>query len=505
VAIRVASFVLLLMGGVLIVRALPFEGALARLQSVSLRLGALGPLIYGIGYVLAALAFVPGAALTLGAGALFGISRGLVVVSLASTLAAAAAFWMARHVGRRYVEKWALSHPRFRAIDRAIAEGGWRVVALLRLSPAMPFSAGNYLFGLTAIRFGPYVLTSWLAMLPGALLYVALGHAGRAAAMGASRTPAEWGLLMAGIAASALATGYIAQLARRAVPGSAALQAGAPQRRARLTWRLPVSALVALALGLWAHAQSDVLRYAFGPPLVAAVETHAGNTGSAAFDHSAFDALLREHVDQNGLVDYAALRAQQPRLDAYLTALAQVPLHALGRDETLALLLNAYNAFTLQLVVERWPVASIRDIPDSDRWDAQRWNLAGATLSLNGLEHERIRAEFREPRTHFALVCAARGCPPLRAEAYTGARLEEQLADQSRRVHTDSRWIRFDEKARELHVTALYDWYQSDFTDGGSSLSETIADQRPGLRLALDAGEPVRVVWLPYDWSLNEQ
>ena len=213
--LRAATLLLILAGGVFLLRALPVETAFLRLESETRALGWLGPVAYGAAYLLAALVFVPGSALTLGAGAIFGPWRGLVVVSLASTAAAAVAFLIARHLARHRVESLARSYPRFRAVDRAIAEGGWKVVALLRLSPAMPFSAGNYLFGLTAVRFWPYVLTSWVAMLPGTFLYVYLGHAGRVAASGSERTPAEWALLGAGLLATVAVTAYVTRLARR--------------------------------------------------------------------------------------------------------------------------------------------------------------------------------------------------------------------------------------------------------------------------------------------------
>ena len=119
------------------------------------------------------------------------------------------------------------------------------------------------------------------------------------------------------------------------------------------------------------------------------------------------------------------------------------PIDELGRDERLALLINAYNAFTLRLILDHYPVASITDIPADQRWDAVRWRLAGETYSLNQIEHELVRPNFREPRIHFALVCAAVGCPPLRTEAYTGELLEEQLEGQTRYSHAHDRWLRY--------------------------------------------------------------
>jgi hypothetical protein len=238
---------------------------------------------------------------------------------------------------------------------------------------------------------------------------------------------------------------------------------------------------------------------------VSAAEVHAGAPNGPSFDHARFDALLRAHVDSAGLVDYAGLSRDSAALDAYLAALASAPFEELRRDEKLALLINAYNAFTLRLILDHRPLASIKDISSGKRWDDRRWRLAGETLSLDQIEHERIRAAFREPRIHFALVCAARSCPPLRVEAYVGDRLEAQLADQTRRVHSDARWLLFDPASGTLQLTKLYDWYGSDFLQAAPSVEQYVAAYQPSVRAALGAGERVKIRWLPYDWSLNER
>jgi uncharacterized membrane protein YdjX (TVP38/TMEM64 family) len=196
-------------------RVLPWQAWLRALEERIAALGALGVVLYGAIYVLAVLLFVPGLVLTLGAGFLFGIARGIVLVSAASTVAAAAAFIIARRVARRRIEGWARGRPDFAAIDRAIGEKGWKIVALLRLSPIVPFSLSNYLYGLTSIRLGAYVLTSWLAMLPATVVYVSLGAAGRAAGSGARRSPAEWSLLAVGLGATIAATILVSRVARR--------------------------------------------------------------------------------------------------------------------------------------------------------------------------------------------------------------------------------------------------------------------------------------------------
>src|SRR5207244_3319092 len=129
--------------------------------------GALGPVIFVAIYIVAGLAFVPASALTLAAGAIFGVGLGLLLASLSSTTVVFLAFLIARHVAHERFEKLARKQRRFGAISQAISAGGWKMVLLLRLSPILPFNLLNYLFGLTRVKLGPYVLASWIGMLPG--------------------------------------------------------------------------------------------------------------------------------------------------------------------------------------------------------------------------------------------------------------------------------------------------------------------------------------------------
>jgi hypothetical protein len=243
----------------------------------------------------------------------------------------------------------------------------------------------------------------------------------------------------------------------------------------------------------------------FGPPPVELSEAYASDTDSATFDHSDFDELLREFVDDDGLVDYERLGREEAGLDRYIESLAVAPFVGLDRDDKLALLINAYNAFTLRLILDHTPLDSIRDIPAEQRWDAVRWNLAGRVLSLNQIEHEEVRPMFREPRIHFALVCAAVGCPPLRREAYVGARLDEQLDEQAVRVNGDERWIRYDRGSGKLEVTSLYEWYRGDFEQVAGTILDYVARYRADLATELDDGDPPALEFLDYDWSLNRQ
>lgn len=214
------KWILVALAGVAVVaagRLLPVASWTKDLERWISALGAAGYAAFYAIYVVAALLFVPGAALTIAAGFLFGLLRGTAVVSLAATTAAGLAFLIARHAARGAVEARARKDRRFTAIDEAIGERGWKIVALLRLSPAVPFSLSNYFYGLTAIRFWPYLLTSWVATLPGTVLYVYLGAAGRAAARGDDRTPLENAYLGLGLAATVAVTIYLTRVARNAL------------------------------------------------------------------------------------------------------------------------------------------------------------------------------------------------------------------------------------------------------------------------------------------------
>ncbi len=198
-----------------IARLLPIQNWLDWLRQ-RIDTGVWGAILFGLIYVAATVLFVPGLILTIAAGAVFGLLTGTLIVSLASTTGAALAFLIARYLARDKVAEMARRNPKFDAIDKAIGEGGWKIVALLRLSPAVPFNLQNYLYGLTPIRFWPYVLTSWLAMAPGTLMYVYIGHVTGVAVGGERRrSPAEWVALGVGLAATIGVTVYVTYLARK--------------------------------------------------------------------------------------------------------------------------------------------------------------------------------------------------------------------------------------------------------------------------------------------------
>lgn len=181
-------------------------------------LGPVGVAVFIGVYAIATVLLLPGWILTVTAGFLFGIVTGTAIALSGATLGAALAFLVARHLVRDSVQKLARSSPRFAAIDRAIGENGWKIVGLLRLNPLIPFSVSNYLYGISAIRFWPYVLVSAIAMLPGALLYAYLGAIGKAT-LGARSTLGipQYVLLGIGLAATIAVTMLLGRIARNAL------------------------------------------------------------------------------------------------------------------------------------------------------------------------------------------------------------------------------------------------------------------------------------------------
>jgi uncharacterized membrane protein YdjX (TVP38/TMEM64 family) len=200
---------------VVALRTLPVDATIVSLRSWADASGPTGMVGFGAAYVVLALLFVPGAALTMVAGAVFGIGWGMVVVAIATSVADAAAFLLGRYIARGAVVRLMERYPRFKIIDRTISLGGWRIVALIRLSPALPYSASNYLFGVTSVPFFPFLISSGIFTLPGALAYLYLGYVGAETVSGSSRNAVEWALLSVGLAVTFVAIGYVTVLARR--------------------------------------------------------------------------------------------------------------------------------------------------------------------------------------------------------------------------------------------------------------------------------------------------
>lgn len=180
--------------------------------------GIWGAAILVAAYVVACILMVPGSILTLSAGAIFGVAAGAAVVTVGSTLGAAAAFLVGRYLARDWIALKVSGYPRFVAIDEAVGHNGFKIVLLTRLSPLFPFNMLNYIYGLTAIRLGKYVLATWIGMIPATFMYVYLGSIlGLAAEGERKRTFGEWAMYGAGLAATVGAAIVVARVARKAL------------------------------------------------------------------------------------------------------------------------------------------------------------------------------------------------------------------------------------------------------------------------------------------------
>ncbi len=192
-------------------------------------LGAWGLVALALFWIPAAVLLVPGTAITLAGGALFGVPEATAAISLGSTAGACAAFLVGRTVARPWVERQIAGNARFQAVDRAIAAHGFKIVLLLRLSPVFPYNLLNYALALTRVSFRDYALASWIGMLPGTVMYIYLGSTvGELAALFTrQRTPAELAFYLAGLAVTVIVTVYVTRLARRALDRAIA-EAGPP-------------------------------------------------------------------------------------------------------------------------------------------------------------------------------------------------------------------------------------------------------------------------------------
>jgi len=194
---------------------------LKRVLSWVADLGAWGPFFYMVIYILACVFLIPGSILTLGAGVLFGVVKGSIIVSVAATVGATCAFLVGKYLARDWVARKIQANPRFQAIDEAVAREGWKIVGLTRLSPVFPFNLLNYAYGLTRVSLRDYFFASWVGMMPGTVMYVYIGSlAGEIAKIGGdrySRTSAEWAFYILGLIATAAVTVYITRIARAAL------------------------------------------------------------------------------------------------------------------------------------------------------------------------------------------------------------------------------------------------------------------------------------------------
>ena len=470
--LRPVLVVVVIAAGIVAARALGL-GEVIRLENLS-RLkqwiesyGVLAPVIFIVGYILAAVLFVPGLPMTVLGGVVFGPVWGTVYVWIAATVGASLAFLVARYAVRSTVERWVQASPRVATIDGRVAEHGWRIVMLTRLVPVFPFNLQNYAYGITRIGFWPYAITSAICMLPGTAAFTFAGGA-LSEGRGVRRTLAYLALAGVLLVLVSLIPRWLA-------------------RRSRLAGELLKSCIVTVLL--------------------------AGALPAAAAD-DAYARLLRVHVRPGevggirlNLVDYRAVKADPAYAEA-LAVLAEARVEALGSDaEREAFWINAYNLLAIKAVLDQYPTVSIKDGGSlfSPIWKKSIGAVGGTPYSLDAIEHGILRKAFREPRVHFAIVCASLSCPDLRPEPFVAARLGAQLDGQTAAfLGNPAKGLAPGADGRSARVSSIFKWFAGDF-EGSGGVAAFIRAKSPSdvavrIRALTDAG----LSYLDYDWSLND-
>lgn len=437
------------------------------------RLVTWAPAAFVLVYAVVASLGLPATPFTLAGGALFGPWWGTGANWLAATLGATGAYLLAQWLGRDAVRT--LLGKRAESLDRFAGDAAFTGMLRLRLLPLVPFNALNFGAGLAGVRPLPYIASTALGILPGTAVYTAFADALLAGVDGARE---------AAFVRVAIAGGLLVALSF------------APVLARRVGW-------LAVVMLTWAWGGLTPARaLAQGAPAQGA---------PAVMDHTAFDTLLRAYVTADGLVDYDAF-ARAPAFVAYLRALAAADPSAWPRGDQLAYWINVYNAYTIHLINTRGERRSIRNINKrfgvtlKSPWAEPVVRAAGRTLTLDDVEHRIIRPTFGDARIHVALVCAAKGCPPLRTEAFIGGRLDAQLDDQAGRFLAIVTKNRVDVANGVVYGSPIFTWYRDDFggtlAGVGRFWARYVTD--PSARALLSAGT-FRWEDTPYDWSLNVQ
>ncbi len=426
--------------------------------------------IFVLVYVVVATIGLPALPLTLAGGAIFGIGAGIALTWIGATLGATGAYLLARTLGGDALRR--LLGSRAGTLDRLLGDGAFLTMLRLRLIPVVPFNALNFGAGLAGVRLSHYMAATAIGILPGTSVYTYFADSLLAGTEGARQT-AFIRVAIAGVLLLALS--YAPALAKRA------------------GW---ISVLL-ISLGTTTV-----------PRLLPAQSAAVGS--APTIDHSAWNAMLGAYVT-DGLVDYDAFQ-RDPRFATYLDQLSRVQAAALPRNEQLAYWINVYNAYTIALLNGRKERKSIRNINKvlgvtlKSPWAEPIVKADRRTLTLDDVEHEIIRQQFKDPRIHVALVCAAMGCPPLRSEAFAADRLDAQLDDQARRFLAQTAKNRVDVKSGTVYGSPIFTWYREDFGGSLEGVGAFWAKYVPaGPAQEVLRGGKFKWVDTGYDWGINSR
>jgi len=229
-----------------------------------------------------------------------------------------------------------------------------------------------------------------------------------------------------------------------------------------------------------------------------------GMTGTKAPSHELWDELLKENVNSDGTVDYKGFISEKKKLDQYLKLISEnAPDRATwSKEEQLAYWINAYNAFTVKLIVDHYPVKSIRDLGPSlkiplikDVWHYKFFSIGGKESSLDEIEHSILRKEFEEPRIHFAINCASVSCPPLLNEAFRPSKIDGQLTKVAGEFINGNR---NKITPNSIQISSIFSWFKEDFTKNGSLIDFL----NKFIKVKINSG--AKISYLDYNWNLNE-
>jgi hypothetical protein len=219
-------------------------------------------------------------------------------------------------------------------------------------------------------------------------------------------------------------------------------------------------------------------------------------------DHGLYGELLQKYV-KNGVVDYQGFKKEEAKLDLYLSNLEKTDTNTLSRNEQFAFYVNAYNAWTIKLILSAYPgIKSIKDLGSLFRspWKKKIARIDGDVITLDNIEHDILRPRFKDPRIHFAVNCASKGCPPLRSEPYQGDVLNQQLDEMTESFINDSKHNRLE--GNTLYVSSIFKWYSEDFN--GDIVGFFVKYATGNLKAKLEQHrKEIKVEFLDYDWSLN--
>lgn len=221
-------------------------------------------------------------------------------------------------------------------------------------------------------------------------------------------------------------------------------------------------------------------------------------------DHSKWTVLLKKYVDDRGFVNYKALSTEKEKLNAYTEDLSNnPPQDNWSNNEKLAYWINAYNAFTVKLIVDNYPLESIKDLNPSltiptvrSIWTKEWFQIGGEDFSLDRIEHKILRKDFEEPRIHFAVNCASFSCPPLRNEAFVAEKVDQQLDEQARQFINDT--VRNRIAKYKVNISKIFQWFTGDFTEGQSLIDFLNKYSKVKIDKKAD------IDYMEYDWALNE-